>query len=63
MAKTLTQNDGDQQDPVQRNADLAALLNGPWANENIETITRTPTPTDPPDPKGPANGSWVATTV
>jgi hypothetical protein len=55
--------DDDQQNPKQRNMNLALLLNALWADENIATIRRAPVPTHPPDQNGPKRGQWVAETV
>jgi hypothetical protein len=65
MAKSneLRKCDNFQQDPVQRNTELADLLGGAWENECIESIRRDPAPTNPPDSDGPKRGCWIATLI
>lgn len=63
MATIPSAGDTYQQKIRQRNNELARLLNGPWADDNIIRVWRDPAPTNPPDPAGPADGTWICETA
>jgi len=63
MATIPSAGDRYQQRIRERNNELARLLNGPWNDENITRVRREPEPTNPPDPGGPSDGTWICETV